>query len=68
MDRYRLEYVMKTKGITESQLCERIGISRSAFYRKKCGKTEFTLSDIKKIMEALDLQSANDIFFANEVS
>lgn len=34
MDRYKLEYEMKIKGITIEQMCKDIGISRSAFYRK----------------------------------
>lgn len=64
MDRYRLEYEIKSNGLTEEEFCKKVGISRSALFRKKSGKTEFTLGEIKKIMDVLNLETANDIFFA----
>ncbi len=68
MDRYKLEYEMKRRGVTAGKMCEDIGMSRSAFYRKCRGKTEFTLSDIQKIVEYLGLESPMGIFFAEKVS
>jgi len=64
VDRYRLEYEIKSNGLTEEEFCKKVGISRSALFRKKSGKTEFTLGEIKKIMDVLHLETANDIFFA----
>ena len=47
MDRYKLEYEMKRRGVTVENLCENIGMSRSAFYRKCRGTSEFTLTEIQ---------------------
>ena len=68
MNKDLLEYKMKSKGVTTDELCQLIGISRSAFYRKCNGVSEFTLNEIKKIVLVLDLESPIDIFFADEVS
>ena len=63
-----LEYEMKRKNVSMSQMCEKMGISRSAFYRKCNGKSVFTLWEIKQIVDRLNLDSPMDIFFADEVS
>lgn len=68
MDRYKLEYEMKSKGITTEKLCESIGMSKSAYYRKLRGTSEFTQSEIQKICDLLDLRSPMGIFFAEAVS
>ncbi len=62
MDRYKLEYEMKRRGVTVENLCENIGMSRSAFYRKCRGTSEFTLTEIQKIVENLGLDSPMGIF------
>ena len=59
-----LEYKMKTNGKSISDMCEMLGISRSAFYRKRSGKSEFTQSEIQKIVVYLKLNSPMEIFFA----
>lgn len=64
MDKARLEYEMKKKGISRSALCKIIGMSRSAFYRKCCGVSEFTQSEIQRIVDVLQLDSPMEIFFA----
>lgn len=68
MDKVRLEYEMKKKGISTAELCKSLGISISAFYRKCNGKTEFKLCEIKKIARILELDSLIPIFFADEVA
>ena len=68
MDRYKLEYEMKRRGLTVENLCENIGMSRSAFYRKCRGTSEFTLTEIQKIVENLGLDSPMGIFFTEKVS
>lgn len=65
MNKALLEYEMSSKNKSISDMCTMLGISRSAFYRKCNGKSEFTMSEIKKIVEYLDLESPVDIFFAN---
>ena len=68
MDRVELEIAMKRKGISYEKLSEIIGISRSAFYRKMKGQSEFTQGEIQRIVDALELDSPMGIFFATKVS
>lgn len=68
MDSAKLFDAMRKAKISKSELCKRTGISRSAFYRKCNGISEFTLSEISDIMGILNLKSAEDIFFSKKVS
>ena len=65
MNKALLEYKMKANGKSIVDMCEMLGISRSAFYRKCNGKSEFTQSEIQKIVVFLHLDSPVEIFFAN---
>ena len=65
MNKALLEYKMKQNGKSISDMCGMLGISRSAFYRKCIGKSEFTQSEIQKIVIYLNLDSPMDIFFAH---
>ena len=64
MNKALLEYEMSERGKSISDMCDMLGISRSAFYRKCNGKSEFTMSEIKKIVDYLELVSPVEIFFA----
>lgn len=68
MDKYKLEYEMKSRGITIGKLCNELNISRSAFYRKCNGISEFTQSEIQSIVDYIGLDSPMGIFFAEKVS
>lgn len=68
MDKFKLKYEMDRKGISQDQLCEDLKISRSSFYRKCNGKSEFTLTEIQQITDYLQLESPMGIFFAEKVS
>lgn len=68
MDKYKLEYEMKVRGVTIEALCNHIQISRSAFYRKCNGLSEFTQGEIQKIVDFLGLESPMGIFFKDKVS
>lgn len=65
MNKALLEYKMKENGKSISDMCEMLEISRSAFYRKCTGKSEFTQSEIQKIVVYLNLDSPVEIFFAH---
>ena len=65
MNKALLEYKMSEQGKNIVDMCNMLHISRSAFYRKCNGKSEFTMSEIKKIVDFLNLESPMDIFFAN---
>lgn len=64
MDKALLEYEMKKRGVTIEKMCEVLEISRSAFYRKCNGTSEFTESEIQTIVNYLKLESPMGIFFA----
>ena len=68
MNQQKLEARMHQLRISKTQAYRRLGISRSAFYRKLHGKSEFNLAEIRILMEMLDLESADEIFFDKEVS
>ena len=68
MNKAKLEYEMTIRGITKSQLCSVLGISRSAFYKKCNGKSEFTRIEIQKIVDYMKLDTPVGIFFDEKVS
>lgn len=68
MDKYKLEYEMKIRGISVDKLCKDLNISRSAFYRKCNGKSEFTQGEIQRIIDYLGIDSPMGIFFTDRVS
>lgn len=65
MDINRLDYERKRRNKSLEEMLEAIGISRSAYYRKCRGETQFTLKEIKDIMIFLDLDNPAPIFFTD---
>ena len=68
MDKALLEYEMKKRGVSIADMCDKLGCSRSAFYRKCNGISEFTQSEIQIIVDFLELESPMGIFFTGKVS
>ena len=68
MDKYKLEYEMKSRGITIEKMCSDIHMSRSAFYRKCNGITQFTQREIQSIVDYIGIDSPMGIFFTEKVS
>ena len=65
MNKALLEYKMKENGKSIADMCKMLEISRSAFYRKCNGKSEFTHGEICKIVDYLKLDSPVEIFFTH---
>jgi len=63
MDKYRLFYEMKVRNVSAKDLCDHLGISTTAFSRKCNGKSEFTLKEMKGILDYLNIDSPMGIFF-----
>lgn len=65
-----LKSIMVLKGISLDALAMQIGISRSAFYRKKSGLSEFTRKEIQNISCILGLsnEQVHAIFFNHDVA
>lgn len=68
MDKARLMYEMSKRNVSIREMCEKLNMSRSAFYRKCNGTSEFTQGEIQKIVDILELDSPMGIFFAEKVS
>lgn len=70
MNRKELKAQMIRKDKTVDQLCAALGISRSAWFRKVCGKSEFTQGEISGLRFELELDDQQTvlIFFSDEVS
>ena len=68
MNKQLLLNKMEALGISINEMIARLNMSRSAFYRKCNGKSEFTLEEMKKIMAILGEEDPRDIFFNQKVS
>lgn len=70
MNRSLLRSEMVLRNISQNEMAQKIGLSRSAFYRKLNGTTEFNRDEIVKIKKILHLNDEKllAIFFSTEVS
>ncbi|MBQ7875391.1 MAG: AraC family transcriptional regulator [Oscillospiraceae bacterium] len=68
MDKELFEKAIDDSGLSINQICERAGMSRSAFFRKRTGESEFTWSEIEKLVDILGLKSPVPVFFKEKVS
>lgn len=68
MNKEALLAKMKEQGISITFMYKALNLSRSAFYRKCNGLSEFTLSEITKIMSLLGIRDPSGIFFTERVS
>lgn len=68
MDKAKLIYEMTKRNVSIQQMCSKLNMSRSAFYRKCNGISEFTQGEIQSIVDILNLDSPMGIFFAEKVS
>lgn len=68
MNKQALLTKMQEKNISITEMYIKLGISRSAFYRKCNGLSEFTLDEMKKIMAVLEEEDPRAIFFDTKVS
>lgn len=67
-DTKMLEAAIALSGIPKGVIAEKIGISRSAFFKKIRNENEFKATEIAKLQEILSLpaEARNRIFFAKE--
>ena len=70
MNTRELKAQMIRKDKTAAQLCAAIGISKSAWFRKTCGESQFTQAEISSLRRELELddQQTIQIFFDDKVS
>lgn len=65
MNKHRLFCEMRVRNVSAEMLCNNIGISTTAFSRKCNGRSQFTLKEMKEIMNylKLDFETFFEIFF-----
>lgn len=68
MNKQALFNRMREQGLSITDMYRALNMSRSSFYRKCNGQSEFTLKEITRIMEILSVRDPNEIFFATAVS
>ena len=70
MQRNRLKAALTLRGISVDDLCFDIGMSRSAWYRKISGDSEFTREEVARIARRLSLSGEEfiTIFFNDDVT
>lgn len=68
MNKQALINRMREQGLSITDMYKALNMSRSSFYRKCNGQSEFTLKEITRIMEILSVRDPNEIFFASQVS
>ena len=70
MNKRELKAQMIRKDKTVDQLCTALGISRTAWFRKVGGDSQFTQGEIAGLRFELELDDHQtaDIFFSTEVS
>ena len=55
-------------GITVKQLAEAIGINESTMYRKINADGDFSRSEMNKMIDVLNIEHPEDIFFSKELA
>lgn len=61
MNAERLMRTLKARHVSISDMCQQLGMSRSAFYRKTRGISEFTEGEIERGTKNPSLQVAREI-------
>lgn len=55
------------KGYSQEKMAKLLGISKNNYYLKEKGKLDFSLTEVKKILNILD-DDYNNIFFSKDVN
>ena len=64
---YRIREIRESKGMSQAELCEKSGITRTTIWKLELGEDEVTTSKtLLKIAEALEVP-VGELFSANKV-
>ena len=70
IDKAKLDEKVKEVGLKYGAIASRMGISSAWLWAKRCGKVDFSVSEVEKLCEILnitDCQEMAGIFFAQKV-
>jgi len=65
-DKAKFKYILQVKNKSIKDIANLLGVSTQTVYRKMDGRSDFYRSEIELIRRYLELESAWDIFFAEE--
>lgn len=70
MDVKELRYQIARSGLTREELGKLLGVTKTTIHRRLTGKTEWTLTELQKLKEVLELsdETLRQIFFSEKVS
>ena len=70
MDVKELRYQIARSGLTREKLGKLLGVTKTTIHRRLTGKTEWTLTELQKLKEILELsdEMLRQIFFSEKVS
>lgn len=64
MDKLKLDYVLKKRGITKQMLLDATGWGTSTYYRKMSGETDWSVSEVNTLIKlGVEITEVIDIFF-----
>jgi DNA-binding XRE family transcriptional regulator len=67
-DKNKFKAQIILQGRTPAEVAEHLEISKTTLWRKITGKTEFSRSEINKLIVFLNISDPRDIFFSQEVA
>lgn len=67
-DAKELQVAMIRKGLTYEKIAQLLGVAPSTIYRKIKNDGNFNRDEINRLIEILELEHPEDIFFAKELA
>lgn len=69
MNLKKLKFKRMSKELYQYQIAQKMGISNKTYNFKENGRIVFTVEEVLKVIECLDmtLEEADDIFFSNKL-
>ncbi|MBQ6483084.1 MAG: helix-turn-helix transcriptional regulator [Anaerolineaceae bacterium] len=67
VNRNLLKGIIVANGYTQTQIAERMKLSKSAFSKKMNGIVPFTVDEAMNLADILSITDVNPVFFAKEV-
>lgn len=58
--------IRNLRGLTQEEVAKRIGMASRTFCKKECNPETFTVGEIKRLAEILDVEE--EIFFSEKVT
>ena len=67
-DKNKFKAQLVLAGVTNRELIDYLGITTTTYYRKLRNDGSFTRDELSKIIDRLEIEKPEDIFFAKELT